>query len=153
MCRIFGFRSILESKVHNSLVHAENALEIQSQIHSDGWGVAYYIEQTPHVIKSEKAAIDDRLFKKISGIVRSTTVVAHVRKATEGQNDILNTHPFQYGPWIFVHNGHIKNFDQKKSELLKHIDEQLKSFILGNTDSEILFYFILSKMKKYKNFS
>lgn len=148
MCRIFGFRSIINSQVHTSLVHAENALGTQSERHRDGWGVAYYISNAPHVIKSEKTAIDDRLFQKVSGLVSSQTVVAHIRKATQGNNNILNTHPFQYGPWIFVHNGHIKDFDKHREKLTELVDPELKTFILGDTDSEIIFYLILSEIKK-----
>ena len=33
MCRLFGFKSIIKSKVHSSLLHAENALGIQSVDH------------------------------------------------------------------------------------------------------------------------
>ena len=68
------------SKVHQSLLKADNALGVQSNIHADGWGVAYYREEAPHIIKSDKAAINDSLFKKVSGIVSSNTVIAHLRK-------------------------------------------------------------------------
>jgi hypothetical protein len=38
MCRIFGFRSVIQSQVHRSLVSADNALMIQGERHPDGWG-------------------------------------------------------------------------------------------------------------------
>lgn len=148
MCRLFGFRSVIQSQVHSSLVSAENALGVQGQNHPDGWGVAYYIAGTPHLIKSDKSTVDDTLFKKVSGVVSSQTVLAHVRKATEGALNILNTHPFQFGNWVFAHNGNIKNFDHHKEQILSHIDPELKRFILGSTDSELIFYFILTKLKK-----
>ncbi len=146
MCRIFGFRSVLQSQVHSSLVHAENALQGQSQRHPDGWGVAYYQAGAPHVIKSKESALDDQLFKRVSGIVSSQTVVAHIRKATQGQHTILNAHPFQFGPWIFAHNGNIKGFDQHKPTLLNLVNENLRRFILGDTDSEIIFYLLLTNL-------
>ena len=43
MCRLFGFRSVLRSQVHRSLRSADNALAVQSRVHPDGWGVAYYV--------------------------------------------------------------------------------------------------------------
>lgn len=148
MCRLFGFRSVIQSQVHSSLVSAENALGVQGQNHPDGWGVAYYIAGTPHLIKSDKSTVDDTLFKKVSGVVSSQTVLAHVRKATEGALNILNTHPFQFGNWVFAHNGNIKNFDHHKEQILSYIDPELKRFILGSTDSELIFFFILTKLKK-----
>ncbi|MDA9793233.1 class II glutamine amidotransferase [Bacteriovoracaceae bacterium] len=148
MCRIFGFRSVLFSQVHSSLVSADNALVNQSTRHPDGWGVAYYIGQTPHLIKSTQSAIDCHIFQKISGVVSSQSVVAHVRNATEGELSILNTHPFQYGKWVFAHNGNIKNLAKHKDKLLALISPEIKRFILGDTDSEIIFFILLSQIKK-----
>jgi glutamine amidotransferase len=148
MCRLFGFKSVINSKVHSSLVHADNALVSQSVKHSDGWGVAYYLENVPHLIKSTDRALDDQIFHQISGIVSSQVVLAHLRKATQGQKTILNSHPFQYGNWVFAHNGNLKGFQSYKEELINLIHIDLKRFILGTTDSEIIFYLLLSHIKK-----
>lgn len=147
MCRLFGFRSVINSQVHSSLVEADNALGIQSNDHPDGWGVAYYVQNSPHVVKSAKSALDDAIFKRVSGIVSSQSVVAHIRKTTQGNNNILNTHPFQYGNWIFAHNGNITHFEKKRQDLLNHVSPKFRRFILGETDSELIFYFILSHIE------
>lgn len=144
MCRVFGFKSVIQSQVHNSLLSAENALASQSAHHPHGWGVAYYIGGSPHIIRNVDSAIEDQLFKRVSGIVSSHTVVAHIRKATLGEHTIVNTHPFQYGPWVFAHNGHVHEFDKYKEELKNLVSPNLSRFILGETDSEILFYIILT---------
>lgn len=144
MCRLFGFRSVIQSQVHSSLVDAENALGIQSSDHPDGWGVAYYVQNSPHIVKSAKAALGDAIFKKVSGVVSSETVVAHIRKTTVGNNNILNTHPFQYGKWVFAHNGNISGFENKREQLTAEILPKFRRFILGDTDSEVIFYFLLS---------
>lgn len=148
MCRLFGFRSVIQSQVHSSLVGAENALGVQGEKHPDGWGMAYYMAGTPHIIKSDKSTVDDTLFKQISGVVSSQTVLAHVRKATEGALNILNTHPFQFGNWVFAHNGNIKDFHHYKDKIFQQIDPLLRRFILGTTDSELIFFFILTHLKK-----
>jgi len=153
MCRLFAFHSRITSQVHSSLVSADNTLHDLSEKHPDGWGVGYYVEGTPHVIKSTDCAMEDQIFHKVSGIVSSQTVVAHIRKATQGEQTILNSHPFQYGEWIFVHNGNIKNFQEKKQSYLNLVDSDLKRFILGSTDSEMLFFIILSEIKKNHNLS
>ena len=149
MCRLFGFRSVLKSGVHESLLHADNALQRQSKKHSDGWGVSYYVLGVPHVIKSCKSAIEDNLFNTISGVVSSNTVLAHLRRATMGNVNILNTHPFQYGNWVFAHNGDIKDFEKVRPMLLQEIDPNLRHFVLGNTDSEAIFYYLLTHVAKH----
>ena len=148
MCRLFGFRSIILSQVHKSLMDADNALGTQSVKNPDGWGVAYYVGQTPHVIKSDTSAITCDIFKKVSGIVSSHSVVAHIRKSTIGNHSILNTHPFQFGKWVFAHNGNIKKFSTHRQKLLSLVSDKLKRFILGETDSELLFFILLSFIEK-----
>lgn len=148
MCRLFGFRSVLESRVNTSLLHAENALITQGEQHPDGWGVAYYIAHSPHVIKSVASAVDDHLFRKVSGIVTSQTVLAHLRRSTIGALSPINTHPFQFGHWVFAHNGNIKNFSEHRMALLEKIQPGLQRFILGETDSELIFYLILSHLSE-----
>ena len=130
---------------------SQNSILHQSHRHPDGWGVAYYKLGTPHIIKLGRQAIECEIFKKLSGLVSSNTVVAHIRKSTVGSVGPLNTHPFQFGPWIFAHNGNVENFQSIKGDLLKYVDGELKSFILGETDSEHLFFLLLSLMRKRGN--
>ncbi len=151
MCRVFGFRSVIPSQVHKSLIQDENALMNQSMDHPDGWGVSYYINEIPHVIKSVDTALNDKIFHKVSGVATSQTVIAHIRKATQGEHSLINTHPFQFGRWVFAHNGHIPQFSDKKELLLAHCDQNLKRYVLGSTDSEVLFYFLLCLMSKKKD--
>lgn len=146
MCRLFGFRSVIPSQIHRSLLDADNALGQKSAEHPDGWGVAYYAEGVPHLMRSPKKALNDQLFHRLSGLVSSETVVAHVRKATEGEISVLNCHPFQYGPFTFAHNGDIPQFKKIKSRLLREVAPRLRRMIFGETDSELLFYLLLSRL-------
>lgn len=148
MCRLFGFRSVVTSQVHSSLIEADNAMLHQSNFHSDGWGVAYYVANSPHLIKSTSTAVDDRLFKKVSGIVSSETVLAHLRKATQGDQCITNSHPFQFGRWIFAHNGNIEGFAEKREMLVAEISVKFRRYLLGSTDSEVLFFMLLSYLSR-----
>lgn len=146
MCRIFGFRSVIASQVHRSLVLADNALGVQSHKHPDGWGVAFYVDGVPHVTRSPMTALSDALFHRLSGLVASQTVLAHVRQATQGQNDVLNCHPFQYGRWVGAHNGDIPNLAEKREALRAEIAPRLLRYVLGDTDSELVFFMILTKL-------
>jgi predicted glutamine amidotransferase len=144
MCRLFGFRSVIPSKVHRSLLAAENALGVQSNMHPDGWGVAFYVDGSPHVTRSPSTALGDALFHRLSGVVSSQTVLAHVRKATQGPLTVLNCHPFQYGRWVFAHNGDVPNFETHREALIAEVAPELRRFILGDTDSEVIFFLFLT---------
>ena len=65
MCRLFGFRSSIVSSVHHSLVAAENAMARQSQVHRDGWGIAYYVGRFPHLVRNDQQALHDSLFREL----------------------------------------------------------------------------------------
>lgn len=149
VCRLFGFRSVIPSQVHRSLVAADNAIGTQSVAHPDGWGVAHYIDGAPHLTRSCETALEDVLFHRVSGVVSSETVVAHVRKATVGAKTVLNCHPFQYGRWVFAHNGDIPKFERCRAELVAQINPHLRRFILGETDSEVVFFLLLSELSRY----
>ena len=110
MCRLYGFRSSIDSTVHRSLVAAENAIARQSRLHRDGWGLAYYVGRYPHIVRNNEQALGDALFRDVSSVVATRTFMAHIRKATAGSVRVLNCHPFQYGAWTFAHNGQICGF-------------------------------------------
>ena len=126
MSRLFGFRSVTPSQVHRSLLAAENALGNQSNEHPDGWGVAFYVDGAPHVTRSPMTALGDHLFHRLSGVVASETVLAHVRRATQGKNTVFNCHPFQYGRWVFAHNGDVPEFESRRDQLLAEIAPRLR---------------------------
>jgi glutamine amidotransferase len=153
MCRLFGFRSVIQSQVHRSLVSADNALWNLSEQHPDGWGVAYYVEGTPHLMRSAVTALSDRMFQRVSGVVASETVVAHVRKATQGALSVLNCHPFQHGRWVFAHNGDVPSFGSCREALVAEVSPRLRRYILGETDSEVLFFMVLTQLLRYGSLS
>lgn len=149
MCRLLGFRSVLDSQVHRSLLDADNALAVQSAQHPHGWGVAYYASGAPHVVRGTEAAANDHLFHRVSGIVTSQTVLAHIRKATQGALHTLNCHPFQFGRWTFAHNGDIPGFDEVRPTLLAGVAPRLRGFLLGDTDSELMFHLFLTHLARH----
>lgn len=146
MCRLYGLKGKTDETIHNSMVAAENALLQQSGHHSDGWGIAYYQQNCPHLIKSPTSAFEDHLFARLSKRVASDTVVAHLRKSTMGSVAATNTHPFQFGRWIFAHNGNIRHFRKLESQISRGIAEPFRGYRLGDTDSELLFYFLLARL-------
>ena len=150
MCRLYGFRSAIVSGVHRSLIAAENALALQSEKHSDGWGLAHYIGTFPHLIRNKEQAVVDSLYREVSGVVATRTFLAHIRKATVGEVNVLNCHPFQHGPWTFAHNGEIAGFDDEtvRADVRELVDGRFRRHILGATDSELVFHIFLSQLAR-----
>jgi predicted glutamine amidotransferase len=150
MCRLYGFRSSIRSSVHHSLVNADNALARQSERHSHGWGVGFYVDGYPHLIRNDQQAWADSLFRDLSGVVSTRTLIAHIRLATVGAVRVLNCHPFQHGRWCFAHNGEIAGYERPevRERLGQLVDGRFRRYILGDTDSELLFHIFLSQLAR-----
>lgn len=150
MCRLYAMRANEPTRLECSLVLAQNALMQQSQgdaeglVHGHGWGVADYRDTVPVVEKQAWAAWHGEHFRKTAARIYASTAVAHVRQATVGGTTIENTHPFRHGRWIFAHNGTIPHFDRVRDLMIEHIDPDLRNDIKGVTDSEHVFYFLLT---------
>lgn len=154
MCRLYGFRANEPTKVECTLVHAQNALMSQSRAdlrgvaHSDGWGIACYQNHLPDLERRSLAAFQDLHFSVTAERIFAETVVGHVRLATVGDPSIQNTHPFTYGQWTFAHNGTVQPFADLEPWLAANSDPDLWRRRQGTTDSEAVFYWLLSVMRE-----
>jgi glutamine amidotransferase len=129
-------------------VEAENALATQSTRHPDGWGIGWFVDDDAYIIKSSNAAHACDRFQRVSTRLTSHTFVVHVRRATVGNVDHLNAHPFRFGRWLFAHNGTLFGFDRLGPWMLDQTDPSLLPLILGDTDSEHLFYYLLTRLDR-----
>jgi predicted glutamine amidotransferase len=151
MCRIYGFHANEPTKVECTLVHAQNALLLQSQSdelgreHSDGWGIGYYENGLPTIEKKASAAFHGLHFSNTAERVYSRAVVSHVRMATVGKPSIANCHPFGWGTWIFAHNGTVTGIDALRAEMTAELTESFREIVRGSTDSELLFHWLMSR--------
>ncbi len=151
MCRIYGFLATEDTRLHCSLVDAQNALLVQSdrdrtgRRSPDGWGIAEWRSGLPLVTKNTLPAFADHQFADVASNVRSRAVIAHVRTATVGRVAQENTHPFDHGPWVFAHNGSIPG--------IEHVGTRLNLGLYGptwgDTDSELVFRWMLNRMSGY----
>jgi glutamine amidotransferase len=150
MCRLYGFCATEPTKVECTLVHSQNALVTQSRAdlagegHPDGWGIAAYDDGQPRVERQTWAAYHGEHFRRTASRVHARLVIAHVRGATVGASSLENTHPFTWRNWAFAHNGTIQNFERIRPRLLAGMSDELRSCIRGETDSEHVFYYVLS---------
>jgi predicted glutamine amidotransferase len=112
--------------------------------HKDGWGIAFYRNNSFDVFLDHEPAANSVLADEIhSAGIKSKTIIAHIRKATVGEVKLTNCHPFQrelWGKtWLFCHNGDLKNF---APELTGTFQAQ------GDTDSELAFCLLLQRLEQ-----
>lgn len=154
MCRLYGFQSNEATKVECTLVHAQNALMLQSasdargRRHADGWGLAFYHGEMPELERRAHAAFEDLHFSRTAERIYSPSVVAHVRLATVGRISPQNCHPFVFGNWTLAHNGTVTAFDRLRAELEGETDPDLQAIRAGDTDSEQLFLWLLTRLRR-----
>ncbi len=154
VCRLYGFRSSEPTRVECTLVHAQNALMVQSRAdlrgksHSHGWGIAAYSDGDPLVYRDPWPAFQSQHFRDAAARTYAATVIAHVRRATVGAPSLDNTHPFVHMPWAFAHNGTIPNFHLVKPLLMDAMAPAHRRAIRGETDSEYFFRFVMTLMDK-----
>jgi predicted glutamine amidotransferase len=150
MCRLFGQHAHPGFDLCAPLCSAENALRFQSHEHRHGWGIGWYELGAPVVRRGLLPAHADESFIRAALAARSRVVVAHVRDASIGPVAAENTHPFQYGPWLFAHNGTVARFKrsrQVREALLAEIDEDLRALVRGATDSERCMFLFLTRLR------
>lgn len=118
--------------------------------HADGWGVAFFEGGRGGQHQGLRHFVDHlpACESPVAELVRrypikSENVIAHIRKATQGEVSLANCHPFvrelwgRY--WVFAHNGDLKNFSPRLHASFRPV---------GTTDSELAFCYILQEMAK-----
>jgi predicted glutamine amidotransferase len=71
-----------------------------------------------------------------------------VRAASVGEVSESNCHPFQYKSLLMAHNGGVENFSRIKRDLRAGLTDELYNWIKGQTDSEHIFAFLVSRILK-----
>lgn len=134
MCRLLGLMA-------NKAVYLEFSLgrfKKYAASNRDGWGIGWYENGKTMVYKEAVVASEDPAYDQRSKEVHSKIIIAHVRKAIQGEPARVNSHPFQKDNWIFAHNGSVP-----RERLLGRLTETYKKDIEGQTDSEVYFRWIL----------
>jgi predicted glutamine amidotransferase len=148
MCRLFGLGAGSEPvKATFWLLDAPDSLAEQSRRNPDGYGLGTFEvdgHPRPLVEKRPVAAYEDELFAREANEVRSPQFLAHVRYASTGGIEPVNTHPFEQQGRVFAHNGHIEG--------LGRLEEQLGDYrrlVRGDTDSERFFALVTKETEAH----
>lgn len=106
--------------------------------HTDGWGIASYKNGSlTELKKSTHLAATDPQFTEASSCITSEMsdcVIAHLRKASVGDNKIVNTHPLVADNILLCHNGTIYN-----AHTISLKDQKME----GETDSERFLRYVI----------
>ncbi len=111
--------------------------------HADGFGVAFFEGPGCRMFVDARPAVDSPVAALVANYpIRSRNVIAHIRKATQGEVALVNTHPFMrelWGRyWIFAHNGTLKNYRPDSGNRYRPV---------GGTDSELAFCQLLDALR------
>ncbi len=143
MCDLLGMS-------FSSEVHAGISLDLfqeRGKENPDGWGLAFYRDQSLQIIKEAISATRSPLFDFMERHMQSDTFLSHVRRSTRGVSSYVNTHPFYRvviingvrREFAFAHNGTLTSMD-----ILDPTDMKP----LGTTDSELLFCYLLEQINR-----
>lgn len=156
MCRLVGVVASEITEFGLVLKEAPRSLAILSAKHPDGWGIAAHghpdavpppSDRSPHdggwrVHKGTDPAGECKRFTEIAARSAGTVLIAHVRQKTVGPTSIANTHPFVQSGWVFAHNGTLVDH----ASLRARTSSERLAQIRGDTDSEALFAYLLTKL-------
>lgn len=156
MCRFVLYRGeeitlkSLVTEPANSLIHQSfQSREREEPLNGDGFGIAWYVPDMtaePALFRSVRPAWNNDNLRHLARVSRSPCVLAHVRAATPGMPvTTSNCHPFSWGPFAFMHNGHVGGFRRLRRRILGRLSDQTFDLIGGSTDSEHLFALFIDR--------
>jgi predicted glutamine amidotransferase len=141
MCRLYAQVSLKPESARDLLVDSEFSLLRQADgdpknPQKDGWGVAWFgADGRAQVVKSGgNAAVERDEFVHAADGAVSSTVVAHLRAASNPNINADYAHPFEDEGWVFIHNGTL-TIAKEVSDALGPRKARLKT----DSDSEIYF--------------
>ncbi len=140
MCQLLG----MNANTPTDLVFSFTGFATRAEEHKDGFGIAFFEGAGVRLMVDAQSARQSPIAEMVRRYpIRSESVVAHIRKATQGQVALANTHPFvrelwgRY--WVFAHNGDLKVFEPRLHGAFRPV---------GETDSERAFCWLMQELAK-----
>ena len=152
MCRLAAYlgeaislQALIIDPEHSLIEQSLEAQEAKLSVNGDGFGIAWYGESDePGLFKHTQPAWSDQNLLSIAKHIKSTSILAHVRAATDGAIIHTNCHPFTYDKWAFAHNGQVGEFPKLKRALENTLPDELYAMRQATTDSELLFLLMIA---------
>ena len=142
MCQLLGMNSNVPTDICFSF-EGFCARGGKTDEHRDGWGIAFFEDRGCRLFLDDNPSVISPIAQLVKQYpIKSTHVISHIRKATQGEIGLENCHPFQrelWGQyWVFAHNGHLENFAPNLQGIYQPV---------GSTDSEKAFCLILETLR------
>jgi predicted glutamine amidotransferase len=146
MCRLLGYCSLGSAPVASLLTEEGlRGFTALSAFHRDGWGMAWYNTDGPHVRKSARCAEDEPDYRRLAHRALGDIGLVHLRWATPSLGvGYHNSHPFRYGPYTLAHNGAVHPQDRLGEMLPAEWERRLT----GTTDSERYLLHIMWRLER-----
>jgi glutamine amidotransferase len=143
MCQLLGMNCNTPTDVTFSFAGFRQRAGVTDE-HVDGWGIAFFEGLGLRHFVDHQPASDSPVADLIRRYpIKSRNVIAHIRKATQGQVALENCHPFvrelwgRY--WVFAHNGDLQDYHPRLHASFHPV---------GSTDSERAFCWLMQEMAK-----
>jgi predicted glutamine amidotransferase len=143
MCQLLGMNCNVPTDICFSF-EGFSARGGQTDHHIDGWGIAFFEGKGCRIFLDDKPSVESPIADFVRRYpIHSTHVIAHIRKATQGEVVLENCHPFRrelWGRyWVFAHNGNLPDFEPENLGFYQAV---------GNTDSEKAFCMMLETLRQ-----
>lgn len=143
MCQLLALCSNAPTDISFSFEGFVNRAGI-TDTNVDGTGIAFFEDNFVRILKDEKRACDSYVRNLVRIYqIKSKNIVAHIRRASQGQPKLINCHPFVREiwseNWVFAHNGHLETFP--------NFQEEYNRKVVGETDSEKFFVYLIHKLQ------
>jgi glutamine amidotransferase len=139
-----------------SLLHQVYEPQLMSFLNLAGFGMMAWDERSfapelPFVYKTSQVPVFDRNLRSLSGKLRPTSLIAHIRGVTHSDREVVaptNLHPFHWGnaPVALAQNGTLSAFGAMRYDLLPFIRPEVARNIEGTTDTEWVYALVLSQL-------
>ncbi|MFG2985771.1 ergothioneine biosynthesis protein EgtC [Streptomyces sp. NPDC048258] len=142
----------LLSEPEHSLVHQswEPRRQRSGTVNADGFGVGWYADEDPVPARYRRAGPiwGDLTFADLARVVRSGAALAAVRDSTRpGADGEAAAAPFADGPWLFSHNGAIRDWPDSAAPLALGLPPEELLQLEARTDSALVWALVLNRLR------
>ena len=143
MCQLLGMNCNTPTDITFSFEGFRRRAGVTDQ-HTDGFGIAFFEGKGVRIFRDNRPGASSPMADLVSQYkIKSFNVISHIRKATRGDVNLENTHPFireLWGEnWVFAHNGTVEG-------VYPCADCHYQP--IGTTDSEAAFCCIVSRLRE-----
>ncbi|MGH3130398.1 MAG: class II glutamine amidotransferase [Gaiellaceae bacterium] len=162
MCRVLAYLGCplsLEDVLYetdSSLVRQAHSPRMTAVLNLAGFGFAAWEPGSarpadPFLYRAMTLPVYDRNLRSLARKLEPTCVLAHVRGVPLSDSEIVsevNLHPFRHpgAAVTLAHNGHLREFERMRFDLVPHVRPEVRERIEGTSDSAWLYAVLLSQL-------